>query len=227
MGQLTFCLRRQLSGQRDSLRTIDIGAHIRTHHLRPHYRFSSCIRLSNLCNWVSQSLSHPHPHFSPPLSLWLKKKILNSYMNGSILIVTLQPTFIILHTLSSQRSPSPIVNMAWHASSSKQKSDMLATQTADGDLRVWSVAKPVTAETPKTIRQLKRGDNVESGFNWFAWSKNGRILQFSEGYVFVDQAKPGLNEVEGGKDTRVEAGKGEEKTGGDPIRPQANQGLIL
>ena len=56
---------------------------------------------------------------------------------------------------------------------------MLATQTADGDLRVWSVAKPATAETPKTIRVLKQSDNTEPGLNWAAWSKNGRILQFS------------------------------------------------
>lgn len=104
-------------------------------------------------------------------------------MNGSILIVALQPAFTILHTLSSSRAPSPIVSLAWHASSTKQKSDMLATQSLDGDLRVWSIAKPPTADTPKVIRILKRGDNVEAGLNWIAWSKNGRILQYSEGYV--------------------------------------------
>ena len=102
-------------------------------------------------------------------------------MNGSILIVALQPAFTILHTLSSARAPSPIVGLAWHASSSKQKSDMLATQSLDGDLRVWSVAKPATSDTPKVIRILKRGDNVESGMSWIAWSKNGRILQYSDG----------------------------------------------
>ena len=104
-----------------------------------------------------------------------------SYQNGSILIVALQPAFTILHTLSTARAPSPIVNLAWHASSSKQKSDMLATQTLDGDLRVWSVAKPAMSESPKTIRILKRGDNVEPGLHWLAWSKNGRVLQFSNG----------------------------------------------
>ncbi len=104
-------------------------------------------------------------------------------MNGSILIVALQPSFTILHTLTTARAPSPIANLAWHASSTKQKSDMLATQTSDGDLRVWSVSKPPTAETPKTIRVLKRTDNVEPGINWMAWSKNGRILQHSDGLV--------------------------------------------
>ena len=105
------------------------------------------------------------------------------YMNGSILIVALQPAFTILHTLSSARAPSPIVGLAWHASSSKQKSDMLATQSLDGDLRVWSVAKPATSDTPKVIRVLKRGENVESGMSWIAWSKNGRIIQYSKGSV--------------------------------------------
>lgn len=38
---------------------------------------------------------------------------------------------------------------------------MLASQTMDGVLRVWSVSKPPTAEQPKTIRILKRSDNVE------------------------------------------------------------------
>lgn len=60
---------------------------------------------------------------------------------------------------------------------------MLATQTVDGDLRVWSVSKPPNTETPKTLRVLKRRDNVEPGLNWCAWSKNGRILQYSDGYV--------------------------------------------
>ncbi|KAL2055690.1 hypothetical protein ABVK25_003934 [Lepraria finkii] len=110
------------------------------------------------------------------------------YLNGSILIASIEPTidpkqdakFTILHTLTTARAPSPIVNLAWHASSTKQKSDMLASQTMDGDLRVWSVAKPPTAEMPKTIRILKRMDNVEPGRHWCSWSKNGRVLQFSD-----------------------------------------------
>ena len=83
----------------------------------------------------------------------------------------------------TQRAPSPIVNLSWHASSTKQKSDMLASQTMDGDLRIWSVAKPATAEAPKTIRILKKRDNVEPGQHWCAWSKNGRVLQYADGYV--------------------------------------------
>ena len=60
---------------------------------------------------------------------------------------------------------------------------MLATQTVDGDLRVWSVSKPPNSEAPKTLRILKRRDNVEPGLHWCAWSKNGRVLQYSDGYV--------------------------------------------
>ncbi|KAG8527734.1 uncharacterized protein KY384_007888 [Bacidia gigantensis] len=137
---------------------------------------------------------------------------LGPYKNGSILIGTMQvvpgaqPAFNIIHTLTTQRSPSPIVNLAWHASSTKQKSDMLASQFADGDLRVWSVAKPATAETPKTIRILKRGDNVELGVNWSAWSKNGRVIQYQDGECWIWDVRtkhvafepiPSIGEVKG------------------------------
>ncbi|CAJ2511669.1 Uu.00g072940.m01.CDS01 [Anthostomella pinea] len=104
------------------------------------------------------------------------------YQNGSLLIATLQPRFTILHNLSTSRAPSPIVNLAWHASSARQKSDMLAVQTNDGDLRVWSVAKSFNSDDPaKVVRILKRTDNYQNGPNWMGWSKNGRIIQYSDG----------------------------------------------
>ncbi|KAH8816319.1 hypothetical protein F5884DRAFT_662453 [Xylogone sp. PMI_703] len=103
------------------------------------------------------------------------------FSNGSLLIAALQPRFTILHNLSTSRSPSPIVSLAWHASSSRQKSNMLATQTKDGDLRVWSVSKSNSVDTAKVVRILKRSENFLEGPNWLAWSKNGRIIQFSEG----------------------------------------------
>jgi hypothetical protein len=104
------------------------------------------------------------------------------YQNGSLLIATLQPRFTILHNLTTSRAPSPIVTLAWHASSSKQKSDMLASQTSDGDLRVWSIAKnPTSSDTAKVVRVLKRSENFHPGANWLGWSKNGRIVQYSEG----------------------------------------------
>ncbi|KAK3683812.1 hypothetical protein B0T22DRAFT_261867 [Podospora appendiculata] len=104
------------------------------------------------------------------------------YQNGSLLIATLQPRFTILHNLTTSRGPSPIVSLAWHASSSRQKSDMLAVQTNDGDLRVWSVSKAYNADDPaKVVRILKRTENYMAGPNWMGWSKNGRIIQHSEG----------------------------------------------
>ncbi|KAI1388939.1 uncharacterized protein F4822DRAFT_429555 [Hypoxylon trugodes] len=104
------------------------------------------------------------------------------YQNGSLLIATLQPRFTILHNLSTSRAPSPIVNLAWHASSARQKSDMLAVQTNDGDLRVWSVAKSLSSDdAAKVVRILKRTENYVNGPNWMGWSKNGRIIQYSEG----------------------------------------------
>ena len=107
------------------------------------------------------------------------------YLNGSILIATLQPSFTILHTLTTPRAPSPIAGLAWHGSSSKQKSEMLAAQMSDGDLRVWSVPKvPHGGDSPCVIRILNKSDQREPGPCWFAWSKNGRIVQYTEGYVF-------------------------------------------
>lgn len=107
-----------------------------------------------------------------------------SYLNGSILIATLQPSFTILHTLTTPRHPSPVAGLAWHGSSSKQKSEMLAAQTSDGDLRVWSVPKaPHAGDTPCVIRVLNQKEQREPGPCWFAWSKNGRIVQYTEGYV--------------------------------------------
>jgi len=118
--------------------------------------------------------------FCPPFCEFLANW--SRFANGSLLIAALQPRFTILHNLTTSRGPSPIVTLAWHASSSRQKSDMLATQTNDGDLRVWSVAKsPTSSDAAKVVRVLKRSENFQTGPNWLAWSKNGRIVQFSEG----------------------------------------------
>jgi hypothetical protein len=104
-----------------------------------------------------------------------------SYLNGSILVATLQPAFTILHTLTTSRAPSRITGLSWHGSSSKQKTDMLATQTAEGDLRVWSVPKTGHQDSPTIIRVLGRPELQPAGLCWFAWSKNGRIVQHVEG----------------------------------------------
>jgi hypothetical protein len=105
-----------------------------------------------------------------------------SYQNGSLLIATLQPRFTILHKLTTSRAPSPIVTLAWHASASRQRSDMLASQTREGDLRVWSVAKSYSSDDPaKVVRILKRTENNIEGPSWMAWSKNGRIIEYSDG----------------------------------------------
>lgn len=111
------------------------------------------------------------------------------YLNGSILIATLSP-FTILHTLNTARGPSPITGLAWHGSSSKQKTEMLATQTSDGDLRVWSVSKPPATEPPRIIRILGTSEMSDSTRSWFGWSKNGRIVQYIDGLVFSTPPEP-------------------------------------
>ena len=102
-----------------------------------------------------------------------------------MLIAALSPSFTILHTLTTTSvAPSAIVSLAWHASSSKQKSDMLAVQTRDGDLRVWSVPKTLLDgdESARVVRVLRRVDGNGRGINWLGWSRNGRIVQYSGGY---------------------------------------------
>lgn len=80
--------------------------------------------------------------------------------------------------------PSPIVTLQWHASSPRQKSDMLASQTQDGDLKVWSVAKAHNTNDPaKVVRALRRNEVSRPGPNWMGWSKNGRIIQYTNSYV--------------------------------------------
>ncbi|KAF6515219.1 hypothetical protein HZS61_005125 [Fusarium oxysporum f. sp. conglutinans] len=103
------------------------------------------------------------------------------YQNGSLFVATLQPRFTILHNLTTSIGPSPIVNLAWHASSSRQKSDKLAVQMLDGDLRVWSMAKKYSADDPaKVVRNLRKAEISMNGPNWMGWSKNGRIIQYSD-----------------------------------------------
>jgi hypothetical protein len=58
---------------------------------------------------------------------------------------------------------------------------MLACQNRDGDLRVWSVSKEATGDIPKIVRILHRSGDYIPGPNWLSWSKNGKIIQHSEG----------------------------------------------
>ncbi|RYC81652.1 hypothetical protein BFJ63_vAg15459 [Fusarium oxysporum f. sp. narcissi] len=103
------------------------------------------------------------------------------YQDGSLLVATLQPRFTILHNLTTSRRPLPTVNLAWYASSSRQKSDMLAVQMHDRDLRVWSVAKKHSADDPaKVVRNLWKAETSMDGPNWMGWSKNGCIIQSSD-----------------------------------------------
>ncbi|CZR49743.1 uncharacterized protein FPRO_14780 [Fusarium proliferatum ET1] len=103
------------------------------------------------------------------------------YQNGSLFVATLQPRFTILHNLTTSRGPSPIVNLEWHASSSQQESGMLAVQMRDGDLQVWSVAKKYSVDGPaKVVRNLKKAEISMDRPNWMGWSKNGRIIQYSD-----------------------------------------------
>ncbi|KAI1007139.1 hypothetical protein K3495_g1085 [Podosphaera aphanis] len=104
------------------------------------------------------------------------------FSDGSLVIAVLQPKFVIVHHLNTSRGPSSLVTLAWHASSSRQKSDLLATQTLDGDVRVWSIAKYPTSAA-RVIRILQYSENFRNGPNWLGWSKNGRVVQFTENKI--------------------------------------------
>lgn len=111
-------------------------------------------------------------------------------MNGSIMIISVHPVFTIHHTLSTQRRPSPVSTVAWHGGSGRHKTDMLATQTADGDLRVWNIPRSSDkGHIPQAIRIISMDEGIVSGPNWFAWSRNGRIIQHSDRYVPLDYGK--------------------------------------
>ena len=58
---------------------------------------------------------------------------------------------------------------------------MLASQTADGDLRVWSVSKAPSTEPARVIRLLGTPGVSDSARSWFGWSKNGRLIQHVDG----------------------------------------------
>lgn len=88
--------------------------------------------------------------------------------------------FTILQNLKASRT-SPIITLAWHATSSRQKTDMLASQAKEGNLKVWSITKSLDPDTSgaKVIRVLERPETYSQGQKWMAWSKNGRIIDYS------------------------------------------------
>lgn len=86
-----------------------------------------------------------------------------------------------------------MTGIQWHASPPKMKTDMLATQTADGDARVWAIPKEDKTASCTAVRMLSETAGVARGPNWLAWSRNGRIVQFIERYALVHIHRPVLN----------------------------------
>ncbi|RKF59609.1 putative wd g-beta repeat protein [Golovinomyces cichoracearum] len=108
------------------------------------------------------------------------------FANGLLVVAELEPKFTVLHNLSLLEAPSPVTSLAWHASSVHQKSDMLAAQSLNSDLRVWSIYKPnhIRNKMAKVARVLKGSGNSKDVPSWLGWSKNGRIIQFSNNRTF-------------------------------------------
>lgn len=170
---------RKYKRRSDSLRARDIRTYLYSYGTGTNYGSGPMCRSPNIRYWVRFPQTQTKGRRA--------RLICYRYKNGSIVIATLHPTFSVLHTLTTARGPSPVIGLAWHTSSAKQKSDMLASQAMNGDLRVWSVSKPPEKDTPRTIRALKRPDTAVSGPQWMAWSKNGKIVQYMSGCVFPQE----------------------------------------
>lgn len=106
------------------------------------------------------------------------------YQNGTVLVASLADSmdskFTILHSLAIANNPVPITGVAWHGTTSKQNTEMLATQTADGNLRVWGIPKEDNEDIARIIRIVNPPAEMLDRV-WFSWSKNGRILQYCDG----------------------------------------------
>ncbi|KAH6991472.1 WD40-repeat-containing domain protein [Ilyonectria sp. MPI-CAGE-AT-0026] len=100
--------------------------------------------------------------------------------NGTLLIALLQPQFTLLHDLAASKRSSPITGLAWHVTHPNEEGEKLAVQTGDGRLQVWSVPKWHHFGDPaRVIRLLRLTKDPVAGPNWMGWSRNGRIIQYS------------------------------------------------
>ncbi|TQS39441.1 hypothetical protein Golomagni_00036 [Golovinomyces magnicellulatus] len=108
------------------------------------------------------------------------------FADGLLVVAELEPKFTVLHKLSLSEAPSPVTSLAWHVSSAQQKPDMLAAQSLNSDLRVWSIPKPNhnLNKMAKVVRVLKGSRNSKDVPSWLGWSKNGRIIQFSNNRTY-------------------------------------------
>ncbi|KAJ0129948.1 Uncharacterized protein HZ326_26944 [Fusarium oxysporum f. sp. albedinis] len=75
----------------------------------------------------------------------------HSYQNSSLFVATLQPCFTILCNITISRGLLQVFSLVRHASSLRQKRDMLAVHMREGDLPVWCVARVYNADNPATV----------------------------------------------------------------------------
>ncbi|OQV09036.1 hypothetical protein CLAIMM_13218 [Cladophialophora immunda] len=113
------------------------------------------------------------------------KRYAIGYKNGLILLTTLQPAFAVLHSLAAYPELSTVISLTFHRPSSESDNYILAGQTANGDLRVWAIPKLVITDTPRVIRLVRGSTSNTPSRHWISWSRNGRIVQFSEGRIWA------------------------------------------
>lgn len=91
------------------------------------------------------------------------------------------PEFVVLHNITCE--PSPIICLAWHGDTSQRRNAMLAVQDDQGFSRVWAIPKRDLNDedsSARVIRILKSSDTNSVGPKWIGWSKNGRIVRYSD-----------------------------------------------
>lgn len=67
----------------------------------------------------------------------------------------------------------------------EDKSDVLAVQTANGNLSIWGITKQPGSRAPRSIRQVTWPITDHVSPIWIAWSKDGNVLRYREGVVMV------------------------------------------
>lgn len=88
-----------------------------------------------------------------------------------------------MHSLSTADGPASIASLAWHGTLTKQKTEMLAVQNVDGELRVWGIPKG-SDDIARTIRVINAPVDNKVQKAWSAWSKSGRLVQYCDGSVY-------------------------------------------
>lgn len=151
-----------------------------------------------------QSLRSLPPTLTPTSMLLgspISYRLIFSYIDGSILLIRTNPSFQILFTNSAAHT-GPIVSLAWrpefsaprtytekdgkvHKSSAEDMALLASCPTRKGEFRIWAWS---SKNEKLTGFRDEKNDAPEhlgspSAVGGLHWSRNGKVVQFIEGYV--------------------------------------------